>query len=344
MLRRETQSRTFLHVSPHLQQPRPNRPPVFKVKGTPSLRFTRTRRVFFCGSDKRHDRKKCSARSAVCYKCQKTGHFTKVCRSSSSAATTGTSACISSPALCSVQGAPECLSFAVTTVILWKRCLSALNDPGYSLSFVNEETAKTLHLPIYPPSHTVSIAVGSLKGSILGHCSTKITLNCTVHENVQLKVMRNLCCDVLLGQDFQRQHQRVVFTYDGTRPELVISSLPPETCAVTAATVECPSLFHDLTPNCRPVAVLSRQYNVHDSAFIESEVKKLYEQGIIRSSNSPWQAQPIVVTNKETGTKRLCIDYSQTINLFTVLDAYPLQKIDEIVRKLARCSFLHLRP
>jgi len=32
----------------------------------------------------------------------------------------------------------------------------------------------------------------------------------------------------------------------------------------------------------------------------------------------------------------MCIDYSQTINLFTVLDAYPLPKIDEMLRKFAR--------
>jgi len=84
------------------------------------------------------------------------------------------------------------------------------------------------------------------------------------------------------------------------------------------------------------VAVPSRRYSVHDSAFVESEVEKLYAQGIVRPSNSPWRAQPIVITNKETGKKRLCIDYSQTINLFTVLDAYPLPKIDEIVRMLVR--------
>ena len=147
--------------------------------------------------------------------------------------------------------------------------------------------------------------------------------------------MRNLCCDALLGQDFQRQHRRIVFTYDGTRPELVIS-LSPETCVVTAATVECPSLYHDLSPYCRQVAVPSRRYCVHDSAFIESEVKKLYERGIVRTSNSHWRAQPIAVTNKETRKKRLCIDYSQTINWFAVLDAYPLATIDEVVQKLAR--------
>ena len=69
---------------------------------------------------------------------------------------------------------------------------------------------------------------------------------------------------------------------------------------------------------------------------MESEVKKLYGQGIVRPSNSPWRAQPIVVANKEIGKKSLCIDYSQAINLFTVLDACPLPKIDEIVRKSAR--------
>jgi len=141
-------------------------------------------------------------------------------------------------------------------------------------------------------------------------------------------------CAVIAGTRLPAAAPRSLFTYDGTRPELVISSLPPETCAVTA-TVECPS-FLDLTPNCRPVAVPSRRYSVHDSGFMESEVKKLYGQGIVRPSNSPWRAQPIVVANKEIGKKSLCIDYSQAINLFTVLDAYPLPKIDEIVRKSAR--------
>jgi len=30
----------------------------------------------------------------------------------------------------------------------------------------------------------------------------------------------------------------------------------------------------------------------------------------------------------------MCIDYSQTINLFTELDAYPLPRIDDIINKL----------
>ena len=34
--------------------------------------------------------------------------------------------------------------------------------------------------------------------------------------------------------------------------------------------------------------------------------------------------------------KRMCIDYSQTINLFTELDAYPLPRIEDMVNKLSQ--------
>ena len=36
------------------------------------------------------------------------------------------------------------------------------------------------------------------------------------------------------------------------------------------------------------------------------------------------------MTTNENHRKRMLIDYSKTINLFTQLDAYPLPKIDEI--------------
>ena len=42
----------------------------------------------------------------------------------------------------------------------------------------------------------------------------------------------------------------------------------------------------------------------------------------------------------------MVIDYSHTINRFTLLDAYPLPKIDELVNKIAQyqvCSTIDLR-
>ena len=45
--------------------------------------------------------------------------------------------------------------------------------------------------------------------------------------------------------------------------------------------------------------------------------------------------QPLVVDNGK-GKRRMCIDYSRTINLFTELDDYPLPSIESIVNEVAK--------
>ena len=110
---------------------------------------------------------------------------------------------------------------------------------GEFTNYVNDCTVKTLCLSTHKSSLKVSMAVDSLQGSFR-HCCVELTLQGVVYKNVYLGVMKDLCCDILLGQDFQRQNRRVIFEYDGTRPELVVSSLPPQTCAVAAAKPECP--------------------------------------------------------------------------------------------------------
>ncbi|XP_059844624.1 uncharacterized protein LOC132404485 [Hypanus sabinus] len=51
-------------------------------------------------------------------------------------------------------------------------------------------------------------------------------------------------------------------------------------------------------------------------------------------STSPWRAQVVVV---RTGQKnRMVVDYSQTINRFTQLDAYPLPRIADMVNQIAQ--------
>ena len=51
----------------------------------------------------------------------------------------------------------------------------------------------------------------------------------------------------------------------------------------------------------------------------------MLNEGIIESSNSPWRAQ-VVVTKKKEHRKRMAIDYSQIINTYARLDAYPLPR------------------
>ena len=69
-------------------------------------------------------------------------------------------------------------------------------------------------------------------------------------------------------------------------------------CGVAAAKVEAPSLFENLSEDCRPIATKSRRHNPDDSKFIDSEIRKLLEAGIIEPSTSPWRAQVLVTKNE----------------------------------------------
>ena len=138
-----------------------------------------------------------------------------------------------------------------------------------------------------------------------------------------------------MGSDFQQMHEKVIFRYDGSKVEL-LPKPDAGICSTVASRVKPVSLFSNLLPGCHPIATKSRRHNTFDYSFIEKEVERLRNDDIIRPSNSPWRAQVLVIRNKETQKPRMCIDYSQTINLFTLLDAYPLPKIDSVIHQLAK--------
>ena len=79
-----------------------------------------------------------------------------------------------------------------------------------------------------------------------------------------------------------------------------------------------------------PGLALNGPDSEHDKKFISSEVRRLLTDGLIEPSNSPWRAQPLIVT-PENHKKRMVIDYSQTINKFTQADIYPLPRMQDVV-------------
>ena len=138
------------------------------------------------------------------------------------------------------------------------------------------------------------------------------------YENVKLSILEKPCSEVLIGLDILQQHKSLNLHLGGPKPALSI-------CALSKLSILPPSPFANLTPGIKPTATKSRKYSSTDRTFIESEVQRLLREGIIEPSNSPWRAQVLVTTN-ENHRKRMVIDYSKTINLFTHLDAYPLRK------------------
>ena len=118
-------------------------------------------------------------------------------------------------------------------------------------------------------------------------------------------------------------------------------------CTLNEAEMEETSLFPNILPNHKPIAVKSRHFNKEDQSFINKEIQKLLSEGIIEENVSPWQAQLVVVkesTKQPQKKKRVCVDYSQTINLYTELDAYSLPRIDKMINDLAKYFFLFMRP
>ena len=103
---------------------------------------------------------------------------------------------------------------------------------------------------------------------------------------------------------------------------------------MTAHKTEPPLLFPHLSVECKPIVTKSRKYSPAGKYYIKEEIQGLLGAGIVEPTNSPWRAQVLVV--KENGKKQMVVDYSQTVNRYTQLDAYPLPKIDELVNTIAK--------
>ena len=299
-----------------------------------------------CGSNKSHDFKRCRAKSMICFKCGVKGHLSRACHLQKNRASPLTTkfrgddlACVDEQ-VSSLQVVASTnndkLSHATVLSTIKGRVYQTLLDTGSTKCFVRESIAKQFGIEVAPVIFSVGMAQSSSKVQVSGLCRVDLTLLEVTYESVTLYVMKDLCVDVLLGREFLELHKSVVFNFDGNKESLVVPKT--ERCAVTAAKVETPSLFSTLIRGWRPIATKSRRFNKADKEFIKLTVDKWKQSGTVRPSKSPWRAQCVVV-KRQGQIQRLAIDYSQTINLFTEKDAFPIPLIEEIVNDLASFKF-----
>ena len=201
---------------------------------------------------------------------------------------------------------------------------------------MNSNVCAKLKLDVYPTAaRQVQMASTAMKIKSTGFCLADLKIGDTAYPSTRLNILENLCSDIILGLDFQSQHQSLIIEFNGESPDLVVAS--DSHCLLTAAVSPEVSLFSNLSDGVRPIATRSRRYNLHDKAFIQENIDKLLEEDIIRPSNSPWRAQVVIVKDEfNRHKKRMCVDYYQTINIYTELDAYPLPRIDDMVNELAK--------
>ena len=153
---------------------------------------------------------------------QKKGYFSDVCKSKS-AKTTNASMC--STSLCAIHKTPDCLTHASLTALIANTEVSALIDTGSSSSFINADTAERLGMKIIPFYENISMASSLSTENIHGYCNTDVQINGSDYNDVKLKVLKNLCSDILLGQYFLSQHRQVIFKLKGKKDDFVVRQL-----------------------------------------------------------------------------------------------------------------------
>jgi len=83
-----------------------------------------------------------------------------------------------------------------------------------------------------------------------------------------------------------------------------------------------------------------RPYRIPEKlkAEVDKQISEMLAANIIQESNSPW-AHPIVCVAKPDGSTRIAVDM-RLINSFTVSDAYPIPRTDELLRKIGQAHFI----
>ena len=116
---------------------------------------------------------------------------------------------------------------------------------------------------------------------VSGYVITNIKFQDQMDDSMKLLVLENLCVDIILGLNFQTQHDSVKVKFNGNKS-------PIEICGLSALNVETLDLFCNLSHDCKPIATKSRKYNSSDKMFTKCEVQRLLSEGIIKPSTSPW--------------------------------------------------------
>ena len=244
---------------------------------------------------------------------------------------------------------PNCLRNSVVDAKIGTTNADALLDTEASESFIDDGFMQRAGLTFFPQQSSISMVSINFKAEVLGFVNANITLLGQTCCQFQFGMLKDLCSDVILSQDFiMKLHERITFQSGGRRPSINVPNRLNGMVSVAAANVEPPQLFQFLDPGIKPVAAPSKRLNANVLVFVRQEVTQLSEKGIIEPALSPWRAQVLIepalspwraqvlITKDERKKQHMVIDYSQTITQYTLLDAYPLPRMDDQVNEIAQ--------
>lgn len=312
-----------------------------KKSGSTGASSASGRRCFWCGRHEIHGKSKCPAADADCRNCGKKGHFQSVCKRGSTPVSG--SAVAAEPRVNMVSSASVIRRHAITVTVNGVDQMFTV-DSGSDLTLVTEAVANRLRLSIVPlASDFVSRAVNNQPFPLVGVAEADLLID--GHQfSTDIYVASSLSDDALLGLPVLSRFTTVTFHADGDCGALHISTVRSpnpvsEFSDLFESDLSVPLAIEPVSAislrSDKPVRSPSRRFSATDRDFIRKEVENLRSQNIITPVCSPYRSQPVVVKSDSGVPKRLAIDYASTINPLTVVDAFPLPLIAEILDQVA---------
>ena len=103
--------------------------------------------------------------------------------------------------------------------------------------------------------------------------------------------------------------------------------------------IGCTTLVkHHIKTNGSPIYTKPWRQPIHLEGKIEETIKNLYDNGIIRKCNSPWNTPMICVWKKDKQEVRVCLDFRK-LNLITERQAFPMPNVEDILDRLNGASY-----
>ena len=206
--------------------------------------------------------------------------------------------------------------------------ITALVDSGATHTFMTRDIVNHLDLDMVKENSSTRMANRSTTRTD-GYVKVNLLIKGISYE-MKVTVVDSLVADMILGMDLLGQHSSVELKTGGTLPKFTCSLFP-------AMNIDPPNIFSSGLPqNMKPIVTKTRYVRPNDREFMQQEIKRLLELGIIEKSSSPWRAQAFVVRGRKP---RMVVDYSETINLFTNLDAYPFTNMESLLNSVAENEY-----
>ena len=219
------------------------------------------------------------------------------------------------------------------------KTVDMLIDSSSDLTIVSEKTAKCLGLVFSPVARPVQNIVSANRTQV--KMISTITDACIEMSQGYLIdtvwIADNLSSEAILGASSLSAFSALTIKYGGQLPALTVNNVTAASRSTftTHPLVKC---FTHMDSSLPSIRAPSRHHSPEDKVFIHNEILKLLHSGKIRPSHSSWQSQAFVMW--EAGQKpRMVVDFAQTVNCITHLDAYPIPLVSDLLDQVSQYRY-----